>query len=72
MPLAKENIENLTDAIIYAEWQTQTFVADNVNDIFEKTYQNVYAEREKNTILMPGLLCVIYLLLPNDVKDILR
>ncbi len=44
MPLTKENIENLTDTIIRAEWEAQTFVVNNVNDIFEKTYQNVYAE----------------------------
>ncbi len=46
MPLTKENIENLTETIIRAEWEAQTFVVNNVNDIFEKTYQNVYAEMQ--------------------------
>ena len=44
MPLTKENIENLTDTIIRAEWEAQTFVVNNANDIFEKIYQNTYAE----------------------------
>ena len=44
MPLTKENIENLTETIIRAEWEAQTFVVNNVLNIFNKTYQNVYAE----------------------------
>ncbi len=43
-PLTKENIENLTNTIIHAEWEAQTFVVDDVLNIFNKTYQNVYAE----------------------------
>ncbi len=38
IPLTKENIENLTDTIIHAEWEAQTFVVDDVLNIFNKTY----------------------------------
>ncbi len=44
MPLTKENIENLTYEIIGTEMDAQTFVVNNVIDIFKKTYQNTYAE----------------------------
>ncbi len=44
MPLTKENIENLTETIIRTEWEAQTFIVNNVLNIFKKTYQNVYAE----------------------------
>ena len=43
-PLTKENIENLTDTIIRTEWEAQTFVVDDVLNIFNKTYQNIYIE----------------------------
>ena len=92
------------------------FAVNDVNEIFRKTYQNVYAEtydkdnryeviiscphaKNKDSIkkirilnkhllihvgereyryeveteyIMSGLACVIYLPLPDDVKDILR
>ena len=118
MPLTKENIKNLTDTIIRAEWEAQTFVVNNVINIFNKTYQNVYAEiqgknnhyniviycphaKNKDSVkkikifnkhllinigereyrygivgegeyIVPGLICAIYLPLPNDVKEILK
>ncbi len=44
IPFTNENIERLTDTIIRAEWEAQTFVVNDANEIFRKTYQNVYAE----------------------------
>ena len=121
MPLTKENIEELTETIICAEWEAQTFIVNNVIDIFRKTYQNTYAEmqdkdryydvliscphaKDKDLVkkikifnkhllmhvgereyrygvvgedgekeyIMPGLICTIYLPLPNNGKNILR
>ena len=118
MPLTKENIENLKDTIIRTEWEAQTFIVDDVLNIFKETYQNVYAElydknkhyeviiycpyaKNKDSVkkimifnkhllidigerkyrygivgegeyIMPGLICIIYLPLPDDVKDILK
>ena len=118
MPLTKESIENLTYEIIGTEMEAQTFIVNNVLNIFKKTYRNVYVEvqdkdnhydvliycphaKNKNSVkkimifnkhllidigereyrygiveegeyIIPGLICIIYLPLPKDVKEILR
>ena len=116
--MTKENIENLADTIIRAEWEAQTFIIDDVLNIFNKTYQNVYAEmqdkdnhydvvvycpyaKNKDSIkkimifnkhllinigerkytyrfaddeeyIMSGLICTVYLPLPNNAENILK
>ena len=119
MPLTKENIENLAYEIIGTEINAQVYVINNVNDIFRKTYRNVYVmiqdknmyydvliscphAKDKDSIkkigilnkhllihvgvreyrygvivedgdyIMPGLIYIIYLSLPDDAKDILK
>ena len=118
MPLTKENVEELTETIIRAEWEAQTFVVNNVLNIFNKTYQNVYAEmqdkdnhydvliycphvKNKDSVkkimilnkhllihvgereyrygivgegeyIISGLICTVYLPLPNNTKEILK